>query len=189
MKILIAGDSFAADWSVVNGVDGWPNILSESHDVTNVAQAGCGQYKILKQLKNQLLREYDAIIISHTSPYRIHTAYHPVHHDDPLHANCDFIYSDVKAHSINSMVEYFELFFDLDHAKDIHNLICAEIDRISQGHRTIHITHFAYDDLYSFKDMINFHDIHVKHPGNVNHYDQQGNMIVLDRINKRLGHV
>ncbi len=43
-KLLIAGDSFAADW--LSGESGWPNLLANEYDVTNVAQAVCSEYKI-----------------------------------------------------------------------------------------------------------------------------------------------
>ena len=53
MKILIVGDSFAADWSVkYNDYHGWPNLLAQKFEVTNLAKAGVGQYKIYKQLQN-----------------------------------------------------------------------------------------------------------------------------------------
>ena len=97
-KILIAGDSFAADWTVKykNQGKGWPNLLAEKHDVKNIAQAGCGEYKIYKQLINENLDDFDCIIVSHTSAYRVHTMYHPIHNNDSLHSNADFIYSDIK---------------------------------------------------------------------------------------------
>ena len=51
------------------GENGWSK-LAKQHDVTNVAQAGVSEYKILKQLHNAELKDYDAIIVSHTSPSR-----------------------------------------------------------------------------------------------------------------------
>ena len=51
MHLLIIGDSFAADWSVKYAdKKGWPNFLAEKYSVTNLAQAGCSEYKIKKQL-------------------------------------------------------------------------------------------------------------------------------------------
>jgi hypothetical protein len=109
MKIFIAGDSFAADWSIkYPTMQGWPNMLADIHTVTNAAEAGCGEYKILKQLTSHALADYDAIIVSHTSPYRIHTNFHPVHGKDKLHYNSDFIYEDCRAHKLKFMIEYFE---------------------------------------------------------------------------------
>ena len=50
-KILIAGDSFAADWTVKYKGEGWVNTLCKDYDVTNVAQAGVSEYKIYNQFK------------------------------------------------------------------------------------------------------------------------------------------
>jgi hypothetical protein len=52
MNLLICGDSFAADWTVKYPGEGWPNLMSKIHNVTNLAQAGCGEYKVLKQLES-----------------------------------------------------------------------------------------------------------------------------------------
>jgi len=96
-RILIAGDSFAADWTKkYNGI-GWVNMLNNDYDVKNVAEAGVSEYKIYKQLENEKTDEFDYIIISHTSPYRIPVEKHPIHYGDILHNNCDLIYSDLKS--------------------------------------------------------------------------------------------
>ena len=99
MNILIVGDSFAADWTVKYKGIGWPNMLSKRHNVTNLAQAGCSEYKIYKQLLSVNLDDFDYIIASHTSPYRIYVTEHPVHSMDKLHNDCDLIYTDLKEHS------------------------------------------------------------------------------------------
>ena len=69
-KILICGDSFAADWTIKTKTSGWVNFLK---DTDIIAQAGVGEYKILKQLQSCNLELYNHIIVSHTSSYRIHT--------------------------------------------------------------------------------------------------------------------
>ena len=43
MKLLVAGDSFVAEWP---GDEGWVKLLANDYDVTNVAQAGVSEYKI-----------------------------------------------------------------------------------------------------------------------------------------------
>ena len=50
-KLLIAGDSFAADWTIKYKGEGWVNTLCKDYDVTNIAQAGVSEYKIYNQLK------------------------------------------------------------------------------------------------------------------------------------------
>ena len=120
MKILIAGDSFAADWKIKYNGNGWVNMLSDDYDVTNIAQAGVSEYKIYQQLINHNTTMYDKIIISHTSAYRIPVFEHPIHSKDILHHNCDLIYSDLKEHKDNSLVksaiDFYENLFDLDYA-------------------------------------------------------------------------
>ena len=89
-KILICGDSFAADWTVkYNDYLGWPNLLAQNYNVKNIAQAGVGQFKIYKQLQSVNIKDFDVVISSYTSPYRVHTYNHPVHSNDLLHKNCD----------------------------------------------------------------------------------------------------
>ena len=64
MKILICGDSFAADWTIkYPDKKGWPNLLAEHHNVINLAQAGCGEYKILLQLLSVDFTQFDQIIV------------------------------------------------------------------------------------------------------------------------------
>ena len=94
MKILVAGDSFAAEWP---GNNGWVKLLAQKFPVTNVAQAGVSEYKILKQLVN--LDDYNIIIVSHTSPSRIHTPKHPLH-TKGLHKDCDLLYNDIDRTSL-----------------------------------------------------------------------------------------
>ena len=49
-KLLICGDSFAADWQVKYPQgQGWCNLITQYYHVTNVAQAGCSEYRIYQQ--------------------------------------------------------------------------------------------------------------------------------------------
>ena len=77
MKLLICGDSFAADWTVKYKGHGWPNLLSQSFEVTNLARAGVCEYKIYNQLLSVDPSAFDVIIISHTSPFRLYVKEHP----------------------------------------------------------------------------------------------------------------
>ncbi len=92
-RIVLAGDSFGCEWPTG---EGWPLMLAKNHAVNNIAQAGVGEYKILKQLWNLSARDaywvnnYDCVIVCHTSPSRIHTPKHPVHKEG-LHKDCDLI--------------------------------------------------------------------------------------------------
>ena len=192
MKILIAGDSFAADQQTKFPKNvGWPNMLAQEYTVTNLARAGCGEYKIWQQLKSVQLNKFDHIIIAHTSPNRIYVKSHPVHAGDPLHANCDAIYSDIKEHSktnkrLDPLVDFFENYFDEDHAKDIHNLICGDIDKLTKPFPVTHIISFDWKGLYKFDNMLNFYPTFKSNRGKVNHYTDKGNIEVYNKIKKQL---
>ena len=190
-KILICGDSFAADWTVkYNGI-GWPNLLSKEYITTNLAQAGCSEYKIYQQLMSINLKRFDKIIISHTSPYRLYVKKHPVHYGDKLHHNSDLIYTDLKEHSktnnnLLSILNYYENYFDLDYASFIHNLICEKIDNITKDFNVLHITNLNWNNLYIFPNMVFFENLFKKHRGLINHYTDEGNQIIFNKIKSYL---
>ena len=192
-KILICGDSFAADWTVKYPGWGWPNKLAESFDVTNLAQAGCGEYKIYQQLLSADLNLFDIILISHTSPNRIYVQTHPVHFNDPLHKHSDLIYTDILEHvkrnkSLTCIVDYYEKYFDLDYAKFVHSMICEKIETIFENYsgQILHITNVPWDGLYQFDDMMNFDWAFRKHHGLMNHYTDRGNQIIHDLILEKI---
>jgi hypothetical protein len=122
MKILIAGDSFATVWP--DSQLGWPTLLAKKYDVVNLAQAGIGEYKILKQIESQEINNFDLVIVSHTSPSRLHTKNHPVHKEG-FHKNCDLILNDLinrstfRNHSLKAAQEYFKYHYDDEYQIDI----------------------------------------------------------------------
>jgi hypothetical protein len=189
MKILIAGDSFSADWSKkYPACLGWPNILSDDYQITNLSQAGCSEYKIYLQLTSVDLLSYDAVIVSHTSPYRWYVKEHPVHAKDQLHSASDLIYNDVAAHmatmpELEPIVVFFEKYFDLDYAKFVHNLICAKIETlIPSSVRAMHIQNFDSAGMHQFKTYMDFYPTFRSHPGLINHYSKHGNKIIAERL-------
>ena len=186
-KILICGDSFAADWTVKYPGEGWPNLLAKKYDVLNLAQAGCSEYKIYLQLTSVELSDFDKVIISHTSPNRIYTTHHPVHRTDPLHKNSDLIYSDIKEHSksfkeLVPLTEFFEQYFDLEYAKFTHGLICEKIDKLVGNNDVIHLTNIDWSGYYQFEKMFQFSNLFETNRGLLNHYDDIGNHAVAERI-------
>ena len=193
-KLLICGDSFAADWTVKFSGQGWPNKLAQNFSVVNLARAGVGQYKIYQQLCSQKLDTFDAVIISHTSPFRIYVKQHPLHYKDALHGDCDLIYSDLKAQEnqfpeIKCITKFFENFYDQDHAKFIHSLICEKIENICENFssKVIHLINFK--EHYNFKNSLNFLELFESNRGSMNHFDEQGNKIVFDAITKKLNEI
>lgn len=190
-RLLIAGDSFAAPYP--NDVDtGWPNLLKGIYEVTNVAQAGISEYKILKQLENfSNIGQFDYIIVAHTSPYRVHTR--KSIHNTALHKNCDLLMSDVEAKTftldpaIKSAKGYFKYHFDPDYYQDIYFLIRKEISNITRYVPTLHIDHFDMALPYAKeKYRLDLSSMWPYYQGNINHYTKQGNEIVCARIIERL---
>lgn len=192
MNVLICGDSFAADWSVkYTDYPGWPNLLAQKHKITNLAQAGVSEYKIWKQLSSIELSQFDCIIISHTSPFRLPTEVHPDHHSDLLHKNCDLIYLDIKNSknkSLQSVVEYFEKFFMPEYAIFVHTLLIEHEIRYLESFKgkVVHTTNLEQD--FDFKNckVISFKSIFQDHKGLINHFSKLGNQIVCDTIEKAI---
>ena len=185
-KILIAGDSFAADWTVkYKDVFGWVNMLESDFEVTNIAEAGVSEYKIYKQLENIDVSKFEHIIVSHTSAYRIPIVEHPIHNDDLLHYNCDIIYSDVKEHGYNPImktaIEFYENIFHAEYFSFVNDLIYKEIYNLVPN--AIHITFF--DSFYS-ENVLKFEEIFLSSRGNANHLNKKGNEFVYKKILNKL---
>ena len=184
MKILIVGDSFAADWSVkYNDYYGWPNLLAQKFDVTNLAQAGVGQYKIYKQLKSVDIENFDVVISSYTSPYRVHTQSHPVHSEDLLHKNCDLLANDIEYfskkdkdnESLISAKNYFKYHFDFDYYNDMYQMLIERCNLLIGDVKHIQISNLEYvTDKWT--------DITENHKGLINHLSHKGNELVYNKI-------
>lgn len=187
-KILICGDSFAADWTVKYDGAGWVNMLCDDFEVTNIAQAGVSEYKIYLQLISQDLTQYDHIIVSHTSFYRIPVKEHPLYINDKLHKNCDLIYNDLEGKVdvplVKVAVDFFENFYDVDYAIFTHNLILKEIDNLSDN--LLNITFFDYFSIYKLRNFHQFDDVFMENKGVINHMNDKGNTIIYNKIKKLL---
>ena len=181
MNILIVGDSFAAP---SNEKYTWYNRLSQKHTIKNIAEAGVGEYKILKQIESQLpLEECDRIIMVHTSPFRIHTHTHPVHKSGS-HSNCDLLYADLEHHasqlvhtnnrSLYAALSFIEYHFDIDYYKEIYTLIRNKIKTLTKAKDTI--------DLCAWDDGTILHSAYYQHPGKVNHLSEEGHRLVYDHV-------
>ena len=188
MKLALFGDSFGV--SMQNRpYPSWVDLLSQDFDITNHCKCGVGQYKILKQLQSADLGQFDKILITHTSATRVYVKHNPLHADSKYHQNCDIIFSDINQGDTEFSQAcrlYFKHIFDLDYAVDLHNMICQQIDQLCQDLPVIHITHFDYEKLYQFPNMINFYELFLQHRGPVNHYDQYGNGQVYQSLLKVL---
>lgn len=189
MKIGLFGDSFGYQKSNQPYMS-WPDLLQRYHTLKNHCRCGVSEYKILQQLKQVDLNQFDQLIITHTSPTRVYVPYNPIHHTDPIYNTCDIIYSDSTAHSSEfgqACKLYFKHIFDINYAIDIHNMICREIDNLCCGQNVLHITHFDYEKCYKFPELLNFYHYWIDHKGPVNHYNQEGNEYVYHQIINNLG--
>ena len=173
--LLIVGDSFAAD------NHGWPSQLG--FDVTNRSQRGVGAYKILKQAENHA--EYDRVLIVHTSPWRVHTPYHPIHNGSEHRSHNDFMLADVEHHAHHNpdmaqVHEYLSQYYDADYQQWIWH---SAVDQLMQIDSAVHCTFHDPEDTKRIPH--NYNHLWQQHPGDVNHLDTEGNALVsqiLDRI-------
>ena len=184
MNILIAGDSFAAKWP---GKRGWVDMLAEDHQVVNVAQAGVGEYKIFRQLEDINFPAFDCVIVSHTSPSRIHTRNHPIHKEG-FHKDCDLIYTDLEDRSglfnTNLFVAkgWFEYHYDDEYQLDIYELLREKINKLITI-PYISLSHIPIvNDLKIESTHLDFSKLWATERGDANHYTEHGNKVVYDTI-------
>lgn len=194
MKVLIFGDSFAADWSVkYNDYKGWPNLLAEKFEVVNIAQAGVSEFKIYCQLENVNLDEYDVVICSHTGPHRVPTKSHPIHSNDSLHYSADLIWSDIEYHSsklknffnlsLRAAKNFFRYHYDNYYFETTYKLYREAINRKMKGKKYIVVNFF--EDMKKFeveKNVVEFSHVFAEFNGKINHLDKDGNQIVFKTL-------
>jgi hypothetical protein len=198
MKLLIVGDSFAADWSPVCAkANGWVNLLAQHHDVINAAQAGSSEYRIMRQIRECYLPgQFDAVVVTHTSPYRLFTKNNPVKQRDALHTHCDLIYSDTEYHagllknlfnhSLHSALGFFQHHFDLDHAEDIYGLIRKEIAQILADTKTVNIeTPLVPTEFWCSQSHVVISEDMFR-VGDINHMDEKSNHTIFSKVSHAL---
>ena len=194
--IALLGDSFAAEYNA--DTPGWVGILAEQHSVNNVAEAGVGEYKILRQLRDIQSTNpnwkslYECVIVTHTSPFRVHTPKHPLHKKG-LHKNCDLIYSDLKDRfdwfneSLSTAKNWFVHHFDDDYQIGTYKLVREEIKRIIGDVPYLSIDHFGLSaNLATETNKLDFSDFWLLNRGNVNHYTVEGNEVVAKAVIDKL---
>ena len=197
-SILLLGDSFAADWSVkYNEYMGWPSLLAENHNVTNLAQAGVSEFKIYKQVISASLDNYDVIIVSHTSPYRVTTRRHPVHYLDTLHEHADLMYSDVEYHrrrvrnffnySLRAAYNFFLYHYDEEYFVTTYQLYREKINQLLTNKKVIVVSNLnAANDFATEKNILNFCELLSTEPGLINHYSESGNKIIFEQVTQEI---
>lgn len=190
MNILIVGDSFASDYSQYFDIEypGWPNLLAQKYKVTNLAQAGVGQYKVLKQLESVDFKSFDKIIVSVSSPYRVHCKSHPIH-GPGLHENSDLIHTDIDRFSLfkpklTTAKSWFKYYFDQEYQEDIYDILTDRIREHLKDTDYMLIGHTATRSKH--EDIISFEEMWHQNRGVVNHYTAQGNQYIFEYLDKFL---
>jgi hypothetical protein len=170
-RLLIVGDSFSADV----GQQSWTKKLP-GFAVTNLSTNGSSEYRIFKKLVNTDLKEFEYVIIVHTSPYRIYIEHNPLHLDSLTHQECDLLYQDIKSADLTKFTQnvawYFENVFDLEQANIIHNLLIEKIVTLTTNHHALHLSFFKDE---KNDNITNLSSIWKQHSGSINHMDEIGN--------------
>lgn len=200
MKVLICGDSFAADWTIkYPNVRGWPNMLATKYDVTNIAECGISEYKIWQQLKSVDIDSFDICVISHTSPLRVHTRCHPVHSKDILHKNADLMLNDISYHyskpenffnnSLKTASNWFKYHYDLQYQQDIYELVKSEISKILKNIFVIEIK--CLEDIQNkffegIQNKFSYYKYLKTNSGIANHFDYTINQLICNDLTEEI---
>lgn len=189
MKILVAGDSFSSD--KLAGECGWPAQLAQAHSVTNVSQPGAGEFKILRQLELQNLTDFDLVIVSHTSPNRVHAETNPLYPSGHVYRNSDILFGDVESKVskdpvARSMFDYFTQVFDIEYYHFVHTCCCERIDQLTKDYNVIHMTNFEWTHLYPFDPLFNFYNLWLEYPGEYAHLNRHGANKVAQILKQRI---
>ena len=189
LNILVCGDSFAADWG---NAQGWTDFLGAKHTITNMAQAGVSEYKILKQVESVNWQKFDCTIIAHTSISRVHIDQHPLHKTTQLHSNCDLIYNDLvesrsKDPAVQAGIDYFKHIYDPVYYGDIYRLILDRIGKLCVK-PTLHMTFFDNPVEYPFV-CLQLKSVFSRFPGNNNHLNAEGNIKISKLVEEWIENV
>lgn len=183
--ILIAGDSFAAKWPDAD--NGWVDLLAKKYPVLNIAQAGVSEYKILKQIESVNISDFSLVIVSHTSPSRVHTPSHPLHKQG-FHKDCDLLANDIIDRcsifnpSLQAAQGWFKHHYDDQYQLDIYHLLRQRImNLITIPYISVTHVDIATEMTIEYCNL-DFSDLWKTHRGSINHYTEEGNKIVFNRI-------
>lgn len=192
-RILICGDSFSVDYQPFLAQSwGWVTRLGHDHHITNLSQAGAGEYRIAQQVLNADLSAHDCVIVSHTSPNRVYVAEHPVHSDSKLHGCADLIWNDVSYHLaqhpkdpvLKAADQYFRYIYDQDCQEYIYRLIQKHIVELLQPLPVLHLVTLYDKNLDIMTNYINLYRLFSPAQGQPNHYSEKDNQAVYHMINQ-----
>jgi len=169
--ILIAGDSFSAVYD--NKSEWW-----HFGDCKNISQKGSSEFKILKSLQKENLNNYEKIIVSHTSPYRIYTENNIVNNGD--HTNGCYLINDLlhKNGNIKLAAElHTKYFFNEEYMMWCYYKVMHEIQNLTKDKTTIHVSFFDVNNVIQLKP------IYEQNKGNICWMSTEGNKLIYEQIN------
>lgn len=192
MKILIIGDSFAADWTVkYKNRLGWPNLLAKDYSITNLAEAGVSEYSIFQQSQSVNILDFDFCIVSHTSPNRVHTKRHPIHFKDKLHSKCSLIFSDIDYHlkknkstALQTAYNWFKYHYDQEFQNTIYTLFKEKITQTISETDFLEVSH-----LPNVNSGLNYYKYYNKQDSYMNHFSYEINLLIYNDIKNVLNHL
>ena len=186
VRILIVGDSFA----VPVHKDSWSVKLSTMYNTVNLSQAGCTEYHIMKQLESIDVKDFNFIIVCHTSPYRIYVPQHPIH-TEGMHKDAGLLLNDIEYHgklirnwfnkSLHAARNFIKYHYSEQYQLDIYNLIKNKISNIITTHNRIEMSWWEDDD-------VGLQQLLSHYPGTINHLTMAANQILLEQILEKIKH-
>ena len=174
MDILIVGDSFAVENDNKNS---WQNRLKLKHNIVNTAVGGISEYRIYRQLVDNIDQKWDRIIVVHTSPFRVHTRQHPVHeHGDLMARDIEFHANKLKNKfnkSLQSARDFFYYHYDEEYFSDIYILLRSEIKALAPN--AIHLCAWDWDTV--------LYNAYKNYPGDTNWLSDEGHKQIWEYLN------
>lgn len=181
-KVWVIGDSFSTNMTE----DSWVTKLSKNKEVKNLSQNGISEYRIYKTFINNLesFSDNDIIILCHTNPYRI---YLPDRVSYPTrkkqsHPNCDLVMGDVSRHGfLWKFISYIfvSYFFDEEYFLTQYNFFIRDMNHLIED-KKCKVLHVSGFDVKS--PIISLYDLFENYRGNINHFNKQGNDLVVKRL-------
>lgn len=174
-KLFIFGDSFSSDHE---DAQCWVCGLQDFFELTNFSKRGVSEYRIWKDYKSNQnsIPPGSKILFCHTNPYRIYLKNTCVIMSRNLqsHPCCDIILEDVYSKKEMKIIEAVESIWDEEYLKDHYYFVCDELLKVENSY---HISFFDID-----RSVVNCKEIWNLFPGSINHMNQNGNILTLEKI-------
>lgn len=173
-KIWIFGDSFSGNATSHS----WTHLLGAYGKVVLRSHNGSSEHRIWKtyQQNKRFIKPADIVIFCHTSASRVYlkSGITTLSRQLLSHPVCDLIFGDVFAKREKNFINILKTIWDDEYFEDTYNLLVTDLKHVP---RSVHINFFD-DGIYN--------NIWQEHPGNINHMNNTGNLLVLQQLIKEL---